>query len=751
MTRAGREVVRYKVCFFVEMAWAMTPCSSAHLARSLLRASQWTTTTKPSDTAPNHPSPLHGLLPRDPRPRASGELRACVARLQQFGLVPEADEGVVVVLEEDQGGEGGEEEQDHPRPLQGPGAETDELGGASDQRQAATSSTLATTGPIALLDLLTRVRTEGLFAAADAGLIEYLGRNERSDRDRIEPGLFWPERDELAVLALKAEAVDRATRCAALDDLILRANQGEGSARRLVEIGLLETVMHVVRDSGDPAAFDGHDYPDDAHPDWFLAFDVLTNLCKWPRVRSDLIEAGAAEFLHPLSLRNPGTSYFAFEATEGLAYLIGSGHGFAPELRVPPVENVEFLIRVLEDCLRGEANLFGMSFGLYGRVLAMRRLAENPANRRPLTKAIASLMEVVVGYRGGNEVIREAVTTLCLLSRGERDQSGSNTAFRDVAREALANRPPGLGQLVRYAGTRIVLDRSATDDDGRGEFADAVGAELLVACALPGELSWTTSDDGLTSLHHAAMAGNARACATLLQAEVDPLAIDHRGRTALHYACRGGGRRGGHDDSDHLAAPQRCVELLGPLAWGLPGEDRIRPASEMFLTHLLCDVTEFAAVARVLVRMGAVAPLRWRFARDHPDRAEEFDRACRDGERDRFVLGFITAGLGRIGVHSPAARIPTDVVRRVAAFACHPLPPTRDASTMSPPYGRAVIPLEQAEVPGLAEMARALLAQLQLGDGGIEFEDDVVEVGGDDAVGGSDDDGEAVDDLPPRF
>jgi len=181
----------------------------------------------------------------------------------------------------------------------------------------------------------------------------------------------------------------------ALDSLVYTTNRDDDTSRGLVDAGLLNVAMQLVKEAN-ASVWNDDSAAEDNHPDWWLAFDILTNLAKWPSVRADLIGAGAVDFL---SARSKQTNYFGFEATEGLAYIIGRDEdGAHSQLLQARPESVDLLIRITQaavDSPYGSAAFFGMGFGLYGRVLALQCLSLSDANKKMLKPAIPILIAAI--------------------------------------------------------------------------------------------------------------------------------------------------------------------------------------------------------------------------------------------------------------------------------------------------------------------------------------------------------------------
>lgn len=110
----------------------------------------------------------------------------------------------------------------------------------------------------------------------------------------------------------------------------------------------------------------------------------------------DLINLRVYEWLHMISMKCD--NYFGFEATEGLAYLMNDRH--VPQsfkslfLSHLPRAHIKKIVDVFDATLHpGEVNnratYYGMSFGVFGRVLAVRRLCR-------LTSESSELFELLL-------------------------------------------------------------------------------------------------------------------------------------------------------------------------------------------------------------------------------------------------------------------------------------------------------------------------------------------------------------------
>lgn len=117
-------------------------------------------------------------------------------------------------------------------------------------------------------------------------------------------------------------------------------------------------------------------------------------MCKWSSARNILIANKVVDFLAVIS-KNEET-YFGFEATEGLAYIVGRDEdGAHSDLLQGRPGNVKKIIAVFESSLHGDGQFFGMGFGIYGRVLAIQSLSLSDANKPLLLDAIPLMIEVV--------------------------------------------------------------------------------------------------------------------------------------------------------------------------------------------------------------------------------------------------------------------------------------------------------------------------------------------------------------------
>lgn len=82
-----------------------------------------------------------------------------------------------------------------------------------------------------------------------------------------------------------AVSSDASTRHRALDSLILATNQNDEQSKLLVDNGVLKIALDQLKKVGYPSTsnpcWKDDSAPENDHPDWWLAFDILTNLCKW--------------------------------------------------------------------------------------------------------------------------------------------------------------------------------------------------------------------------------------------------------------------------------------------------------------------------------------------------------------------------------------------------------------------------------------------------------------------------------------
>ena len=171
--------------------------------------------------------------------------------------------------------------------------------------------------------------------------------------------------DLLDLLRAAGQTTDASARSSALDQLILQSNQNDERSKALVGAGLLTIVLATLKPYPASHAFWRDDSAPEPHPDPWLAFDIATNLAKWPSLRQQLIDAKLVDLLAELSKSE--TTYFGFEATEGLAYIVGRDEdGAHSELLRGRPGNVKKIIDILESALNRDGMYFGMGFG--GRI-----------------------------------------------------------------------------------------------------------------------------------------------------------------------------------------------------------------------------------------------------------------------------------------------------------------------------------------------------------------------------------------------
>ena len=218
----------------------------------------------------------------------------------------------------------------------------------------------------------------------------------------------------LATMLADAKSSNAATRSRALDNLIMQTNRNDAQSKALVDAGLLRIVLDTLKPYPATSPFWLDDSaPEGEHPDAWLAFDIATNLAKWPSLRQLLIDNKLVDLLAELSKSE--TTYFGFEATEGLAYIVGRDEDGAHStlLRGRP-GNVKKIIDVLESALNGDGSYFGMRFGVYGRVLALQSLSIADVNKPMLRPAIPLMARVLDG--GEQDCIELALRFLLEMS-----------------------------------------------------------------------------------------------------------------------------------------------------------------------------------------------------------------------------------------------------------------------------------------------------------------------------------------------
>jgi len=153
-------------------------------------------------------------------------------------------------------------------------------------------------------------------------------------------------------------------------------------------------------------------FPDYGHPVWWLAFDVLTNLCKWECARPNLIAAEVPALLFEITKTD---SYFGFEATEGLAYLVGGYSDMPDEYLQPRAVHFAQLFRIFESANGNDRErFFGMEFGFFGRILAIRRLAQRRVNHELLVPCVPFLIWRLMNSEYDDNPRVFSLTTLAL-------------------------------------------------------------------------------------------------------------------------------------------------------------------------------------------------------------------------------------------------------------------------------------------------------------------------------------------------
>ena len=202
----------------------------------------------------------------------------------------------------------------------------------------------------------------------------------------------------------------------ALDRLIYETNVSEAATDRLVSHGLLDVVLPLVR--AQPfEIWREHTFDPDAHPSWCIAFDVLTNVCKWTCVRPQLMRDGVARLLHTITQHD---SYFGFEATEAMAYLVGGWDDVHDAAWLQPLpkhmDSFKTLFRNVME--HDHESLYGLMFGKMGRMLVVRRLAERQLNHALLADMVPAIVnELKSHFFADAEMTRLAALALADLLR----------------------------------------------------------------------------------------------------------------------------------------------------------------------------------------------------------------------------------------------------------------------------------------------------------------------------------------------
>lgn len=302
----------------------------------------------------------------------------------------------------------------------------------------------------------------------------------------------------------------------ALDSLILGCNQNGPQSNRLVKEGLLKLVLKELEPypSNNPVWQDDS-APDGSHPSFWLAFDVLTNLCKWDECREELVNGNVIPFLADLA--KDESTYFGFEATEGLAYIIGRDEDNAnSELIKARNGNIKKIIDVFNSALKGDGEFFGMRFGIYGRVLALERLSVSDANKVLLIPAIPGMLQVVKERRSNsnsvplalkfllhmtfleetNAALRKESTLIPLMKEVSNDgmqsqdvrREASGIVFRLEASQQRANKPqpsPGAASVQSTVAATKAANSLVRRFTGQGKSAAPPAAQPSPAAAAP--------------------------------------------------------------------------------------------------------------------------------------------------------------------------------------------------------------------------------------------------------------------------
>ena len=264
------------------------------------------------------------------------------------------------------------------------------------------------------------------------------------------------------VLEVRAVAQgDSAHLASCLDHLIYAANVDEDSTRDLIRFGALEAVLPFVTHAPSDAWLNDDYTP---HPVWWLAFDVLTNLCKWSCARADLVAAKVPALL--FGITQASDVYFGFEASEGLAYLVGGFDDADPAWTFRDVHMAQFarLFRGVMNDDREASMLAGMSFSKFGRILCVRRLAQRTRNHVHCAGFTSELVAELRGnFRSESQAGIMCVRALADLLRDSRTRSAfvrehvasPQWTFKLCGVDDELGRPVGLFVCLALVGARV--------------------------------------------------------------------------------------------------------------------------------------------------------------------------------------------------------------------------------------------------------------------------------------------------------
>lgn len=511
------------------------------------------------------------------------------------------------------------------------------------------------------IELLQCIRTEGIVAAIfDGGLAKWSSRNfnERNQlafillhhatnadyegRAREMEDFIELQMYQLMYLAYaqlspnETNANMESARKYGLDALIVSTNVHDITTKFLLRYGLAETVIPIFMQTP-MERFNYDNYPNEDHPDWWLAFDVVTNMAKWPSARRDLILAGVPKKLHQIMNTSDQDKYFAFEATEGASYLLDvlGVDAHDKECRLGDMYKTfskisidRFLARY-HRILNGDIMFNGLGFGVFGRCLALRRLA---SNKTLIPSLGAGALTLLMGS------LDSEIRCVSVALAGLRDLIRDPDLLK-AFQSAYARKQEDEGFLNRFAGEE-------------NEIGIPVGVELALLLYPNPNISYGAGsrlfnrdhDASKRSLLSFAVEKSAAGTAMLLDAGADESVISSTNQSIYEYAVRG-------------HCPEAAKLVLNNLLAKSTG-----PAVITLLTQFVI-LTNEPEIIRFLVAEGAEPVSSW------VNMTNGRRRAYRSGVADRFVH-FLFAQHPRLGAHCvrPLQKLDNNVLTKILDF-----------------------------------------------------------------------------------